>query len=88
MTTYQTVMGERMLFEPNGGKVYMHDVTDGTSNTVMAIDASMEFETIWTKPGDLMPDLAKMRTALHDRFQNGGTGADDRWFRAKIGAQC
>ena len=72
MTTYQTVMGERMLFEPNGGKVCMQDVTDGISNTVMALDASSEFETTWTKPGDLMPDPAMMRTALHDRFQNGG----------------
>ena len=72
MTTYQTVMGEDMLFKPNGGKVAMRDVTDGTSNTAMAIDVSFEFETIWTKPGDLMPDLARMRTALHDRFQNGG----------------
>ena len=72
MTTYQTVMGEDMLFEPNGGKASFRDVTDGTSNTVMALDASPEFETIWTKPGDMMPDLAKMRTALHGRFQSGG----------------
>lgn len=72
MTTYQTVMGKDMLFESNGGKVAIRDVTDGTSNTVMAIDASAEFETIWTKPGDLMPDTAKMRKALEERFQNGG----------------
>ena len=39
------------------------DVTDGTSNTAMVIDASPEFETIWTKPGDLMPDTAKIRKA-------------------------
>ncbi|MEJ7590389.1 MAG: DUF1559 domain-containing protein [Planctomycetaceae bacterium] len=72
MTTYQTVMGDDMLFEPNGGKVSMQDVTDGTSNTAMVIDASPEFETIWTKPGDLMPDTTKMRMALEDRFENGG----------------
>ena len=72
MTTYQTVMGEDMIFEPDGGNVSFQDVTDGTSNTVMAIDASPEFETIWTKPGDLMPDIAKMRKALEDRFMNGG----------------
>ncbi len=72
MTTFQTVMGKDMLLESNGGKVAMRDVIDGTSNTAMAMDASSEFETIWTKPGDLMPDLAKMRTALEERFQNGG----------------
>ncbi|MDA1230336.1 MAG: DUF1559 domain-containing protein, partial [Planctomycetota bacterium] len=72
MTTYQTVMGEDMLFESDGGKVSIRDVTDGTSNTAMAFDASPEFETIWTKPGDLMPDTAKIRKALEDRFQNGG----------------
>jgi len=72
MTTYQTVMGKGMLFEPDGGKVAMQHITKGASNTAMAIDASAEFETIWTKPGDLMPDSAKIRAALHDRFQNGG----------------
>jgi len=72
MTTYQTVMGDDTIFEANGGKVSASDVTDGMSNTVMVIDASPEFETIWTKPGDLMPDTAKMRKALEDRFNNGG----------------
>lgn len=72
MTTYQTVMGKGMLFEADGGTVAIRDVTDGTSNTGMAIDASPEFETIWTKPGDMMPDPAKIRKALEDRFQNGG----------------
>lgn len=72
MTTYQTVMGDDTIFEANGGKVSFRDVTDGTSNTAMVIDASPEFETIWTKPGDLMPDTAKIRKALEDRFNNGG----------------
>jgi len=72
MTTYQTVMGDDTIFEANGGKVSMADVTDGMSNTAMVLDASPEFETIWTKPGDLMPDTAKMRKALEDRFNNGG----------------
>ncbi len=72
MTTYQSVMGDDTMFEANGGKVSMADVTDGTSNTAMVFDASPEFKTIWTKPGDLMPDTAKMRKALEDRFKNGG----------------
>ncbi len=72
MTTYQTVMGDDTIFEANGGKVSIADVRDGTSNTAMVIDASPEFETIWTKPGDLMPDTTKMRKALEDRFKNGG----------------
>jgi hypothetical protein len=45
-------MGKGMLFEPDGGKVAMQHITKGASNTAMAIDASAEFETIWTKPGD------------------------------------
>lgn len=72
MTTYQTVMGSDMLFEPNGGKVAFSDVTDGMSNTVAVIDASPECDSIWTKPADLMPDVAKLRKALEERFQNGG----------------
>ncbi len=72
MTTYQTVMGDDTIFEANGGKVSFRDVGDGLANTAMVIDASPEFETIWTKPGDLMPDTAKIRKALEDRFKNGG----------------
>ncbi len=40
------------------------DITDGTSNTIMAVEASDEFAVIWTKPDDFKPDPAKPRAGL------------------------
>jgi len=72
MTTYQTVAGDNTIFPWDGHPKSLQDVLDGTSNTAMLLDASPEFETIWTKPGDLKADPAVIRKALTDRFGNGG----------------
>jgi hypothetical protein len=72
MTTYQTVAGDKTIFPADGGKVRLRDITDGLSNTAFAFDASPEFATIWTKPGDLKLKPATVKKALHDRFKNGG----------------
>ena len=72
MTTYQTVAGDNTIFPWDGHSNSIQDVLDGTSNTALLLDASPEFETIWTKPGDLKADPAIIRKALTDRFGNGG----------------
>lgn len=71
-TTYQTIAGENTTFPADGSGTKMHEILDGTSNTAMVIDAAEDVATIWTKPGDLEPDPEKVRTALKDRFGNGG----------------
>ncbi|QEF99962.1 hypothetical protein Mal15_40290 [Stieleria maiorica] len=62
-TVFQVPQGEGMMFE-DSGQIRMRDITDGTSNTIMAIESSAQAAVPWTKPADLQIDpsdpLAKM----------------------------
>lgn len=50
-TTYLGVSGEKAVF--NGSqKIGFRDVTDGTSNTLMVVDADYSRAVTWTKPDD------------------------------------
>jgi hypothetical protein len=50
MTHYRVLVGPTTMFEP-GQKITLVSVTDGTSNTIMAVEAKEP--TIWTRPDDL-----------------------------------
>ncbi len=52
MTTFLVPVGPKTVFAQSEG-VRIRDITDGTSNTIMIVDASKEKATIWTKPDDL-----------------------------------
>jgi hypothetical protein len=52
MTTFLVPVGPKTVFAQSEG-VRIRDITDGTSNTIMIVDASNEKATIWTKPDDL-----------------------------------
>jgi hypothetical protein len=47
------------IFTPDGPGTRLVDVTDGTSNTILALEAAEESAVIWTKPDDLAVDLTK-----------------------------
>jgi len=51
-TTYLTVRGPNTAF-PGAKGVTFADITDGTSNTIMVVEASDKKAVIWTKPDDL-----------------------------------
>ncbi|MDB5344897.1 MAG: hypothetical protein JWP89_3274 [Schlesneria sp.] len=55
MTTFLVPVGPKTVFAQSEG-VRIRDITDGTSNTIMIVDASKEKATIWTKPDDLLFD--------------------------------
>jgi len=50
-TNYLTVRGEETVFPANRA-ISFADIRDGTSNTIMAVEASDDKAVIWTKPDD------------------------------------
>jgi hypothetical protein len=54
-TVYLTLRGEHTAF-PGKQKVSLRDIRDGTSNTIMAVEASDAKAVPWTKPDDFEYD--------------------------------
>ncbi len=52
MTTYLVPVGSKTVFEKEAGQT-IRNITDGTSNTIMIVDALRERAVIWTRPDDL-----------------------------------
>ncbi len=64
-TRYIVLKGNGTLFDGESGPK-IRDVTDGTTNTIMAVEARSDHAVIWTKPDDLEVDFAKPITGLED----------------------
>ena len=52
-TSYLVPAGKDTLSPPDGAKVTLTSILDGTSNTIMTVVAAPEAAVIWTKPDDL-----------------------------------
>ncbi len=66
-TSYQAIVGAGTIFEgPDGVKI--SSITDGTSNTLLVVEAKTP--VAWTKPDDV--DLAQVTTAIGSRHPGGG----------------
>ena len=63
-TNYVGLRVEGSILPPDGNGVGIRDVTDGTSNTIMIVEADDEHAVIWTKPDDLDFDPAKPLVGL------------------------
>ncbi len=70
-TTYLTLRGENTIFPPGGKGTAIRDVTDGTSYTVMVVEAAEDQAIDWTKPDDLKFDAKKPSAGLFG-LRNGG----------------
>ena len=47
------------------------EITDGTSNTAMVVEASDAKSVIWTKPDDLVPDVKDPAKGVRGLRRNG-----------------
>ena len=64
-TAFHVFTGEKTMFHGDEG-VGIRSVTDGTSNTILAVIAAAETAEIWTKPGGLEVDLSEPKKSLGD----------------------
>jgi hypothetical protein len=64
-TTYLVPVGEATMF-PGNKPVKMSDVTDGTSLTILFVDATDDQAVIWTKPDDLKYDPMQPQKGLRE----------------------
>ncbi|MBL7041977.1 MAG: DUF1559 domain-containing protein [Pirellulaceae bacterium] len=69
-TNYLGVSGPQGIF-PGQDKVAIRDVTDGTSMTVMIVEASDESAVIWTKPDDFVPDAKDPKKGVLGLWKGG-----------------
>lgn len=55
-TRYLAPLGPKNLFDGKEVGIRIRDITDGTSNTIMFVEAAPEKAVIWTKPDDITVD--------------------------------
>lgn len=62
-TNYVGVRNDKAIFRDGEG-IRIADILDGTSNTIMIVEADDDHAVIWTKPDDLELDEKKPHTGL------------------------
>jgi hypothetical protein len=70
MTTYLAPRGKATVL-PGAAGVKLAELTDGTSNTIMVVDASDALAVIWTKPDDWDVDPEPKREGLFGHHERG-----------------
>ena len=71
-TTYVVPVGARTVFSGTKKGTRIADIRDGTSNTIMVMDAAEKRAVVWTKPDDVAYDPAKNPQGLLRRFGDSG----------------
>lgn len=72
-TNFLTISGEGTAFDGEEGTA-IGDIRDGSSNSILAVEANKEQAVIWTKPDDLEFDPEKPLQGL-GKFRRGGFNA-------------
>ncbi len=70
-TKFVMPLGEKTIAPNESKPLSFRDITDGTSNTIMLVEADDEHAVVWTKPDDLEIDLAKPLSGLAVRPAGG-----------------
>ena len=69
-TVFQRPKGESYLFAP-GERIAFRNITDGTSNTIAAVETVANEAVPWTKPADVMVDPANPKANVRDDDREG-----------------
>ncbi len=69
-TTLLVPVGKQTIFGPKDG-VPIRDITDGTSTTILIVDADEGQAVVWTRPDDLNVDGIDARQALFGTRKDG-----------------
>ena len=90
MTTYVVPIGEGTVFGGNE-PLRLRDIRDGSSNTIMVVNALPDKAVIWTKPDDLpvveATPLAGLTNDARKNFEAALCDGSVRVFTADIGAE-
>ncbi|HKD35477.1 MAG TPA: DUF1559 domain-containing protein, partial [Pirellulales bacterium] len=70
-TNYLAIVGKGLAFEPDNRPLKIQEFTDGTSNTLLAVQANDDKAVPWTKPDDLEVDMKKPLEGLGQAEPNG-----------------
>jgi hypothetical protein len=70
-TRFVAPVGDKLITTNKHRPVEIQSITDGTSNTIMVVEADDQHAVVWTKPDDLDVDLAKPLTGLAIRPPGG-----------------
>lgn len=70
-TTFVVPFGKDLIFNDSGKGRTLATITDGTSNTVMALHADDEAAVVWTKPEDLPLTAKEPLKKLGKRYDKG-----------------
>src|SRR5260370_10022244 len=68
-------VGPAMMFTGTPQAVLMKEVTDGTSNTILLVEAAPDRAVTWTKPDDLKIDAKEPTAGLLDERATGFNAA-------------
>lgn len=74
-TTYLAPVGDELIFDGTKEGAGLRNITDGTANTIMLVDAGDDAAVVWTKPDDLKYDAEnplKGLTGHHPGIFNAG----------------
>jgi hypothetical protein len=64
MTNYLAVVGEGCVFDGSPAGVKFRQITDGTSRTLVLVEADADRAVIWTKPDDWQFDAKNPMAGL------------------------
>jgi hypothetical protein len=65
-TRFLAPVGENVAFKPEKGGLSMKTFTDGTSATILVVEADVDHAVVWTKPEDLVVDLENPKRGITD----------------------